>query len=60
MRLRYPSHSTELWEWQPDVMNYALALHDRLMRLTLAACSGYEITTEGDAFLVIDEQGWVG
>jgi hypothetical protein len=41
-------------------MNYALALHDRLMRLTLAACSGYEITTEGDAFLVIDEQGWVG
>lgn len=35
--------STELWEWQPDVMNHALALHDRLMRLTLAACCGYEV-----------------
>ncbi|GIL44201.1 hypothetical protein Vafri_1723 [Volvox africanus] len=44
--------STELWEWQPDVMNHALALHDRLMRLTIATCCGYEITTEGDAFLV--------
>ncbi|GIL68254.1 hypothetical protein Vafri_21507 [Volvox africanus] len=44
--------STELWEWQPDVMNHALALHDRMVRLTLAACCGYEVTTEGDAFLV--------
>ncbi|PNW77776.1 hypothetical protein CHLRE_10g451250v5 [Chlamydomonas reinhardtii] len=44
--------STELWEWQPDVMNAALALHDRTVRLTLAACCGYEVTTEGDAFLV--------
>ncbi|KXZ45145.1 hypothetical protein GPECTOR_58g594 [Gonium pectorale] len=44
--------STELWEWQPDVMNYALVLHDKLMRLTMATCCGYEITTEGDAFLV--------
>ncbi|GLI59319.1 hypothetical protein VaNZ11_001174 [Volvox africanus] len=44
--------STELWEWQPDVMNHALTLHDRMVRLTLAACCGYEVTTEGDAFLV--------
>ncbi|GFR45632.1 hypothetical protein Agub_g7040, partial [Astrephomene gubernaculifera] len=44
--------STELWEWHPGVMNTALALHDRLVRLTMAACCGYEVTTEGDAFLV--------
>ncbi|EFJ39834.1 hypothetical protein VOLCADRAFT_100490 [Volvox carteri f. nagariensis] len=35
--------STELWEWQPDVMNTALALHDKLARLTIATCCGYEV-----------------
>lgn len=35
--------STELWEWNPDVMNHALAMHDALMRSTLHACGGYEV-----------------
>lgn len=40
--------STELWEWDPATMNQALSLHDKLMRLTMQRCNGYEVTTEGE------------
>eukprot|EP00798_Chlamydomonas_sp_ICE-L_P017494 gene17494-23802_t len=46
--------STELWEWDPPgsgIMSAALDIHDRALRRTLAAYYGYEVTTEGDAFI---------
>ena len=44
--------STVLWDQVPDGMREALALHDAIMRETLAAADGYEVKTEGDAFMV--------
>ena len=44
--------STELWEALPRAMSGALVLHDALMRETLADHGGYEVKTEGDAFMV--------
>ena len=44
--------STELWEWSPETMNLALAMHDAFLRAAMATCNGYEVCTEGDAFLV--------
>ena len=44
--------STELWEWDADVTSAAIALHDRLLRSYMGRFYGYEVTTEGDAFLV--------
>jgi hypothetical protein len=29
-------------------MNEALGLHDKIMRLALAKCYGFEVTTEGE------------
>jgi adenylate cyclase len=33
-------------------MREALALHDQIMSETLSAAQGYEVKTEGDAFMV--------
>jgi predicted ATPase/class 3 adenylate cyclase len=44
--------STELWEQDSAGMREALELHDRLLRELLAPCSGYEVKTQGDAFMV--------
>lgn len=44
--------STELWEWNTEVMAQSIDIHDRVMRSQLSKHCGYEITTEGDAFLV--------
>ena len=43
--------STELWEWSMEVMSVANDLHDRMLRSQLTRFYGYEVTTEGDAFL---------
>lgn len=44
--------STEMWEWDNVAMMEAIDLHDRCMRMHLAKFGGYEIATEGDAFLI--------
>jgi ammonia channel protein AmtB len=44
--------STNLWANDPQAMSACTALHDHIMRSELARCGGYEITTEGDAFLI--------
>lgn len=44
--------STKLWEHRPEAMRVALELHDRVMREAIARCGGYEVKTEGDAFMV--------
>lgn len=44
--------STSLWEEHPDAMRVALVLHDELFRQVLAEHGGYEVKTEGDAFMV--------
>ena len=49
--------STALWDRVPGAMRQALTLHDELMRETLIACGGYEVKTEGDAFMVAFQSG---
>lgn len=44
--------STRLWEKAPTVMRAALQLHNDLFRRFLEELGGYEVKTEGDAFMV--------
>ena len=44
--------STSLWEEHPEAMRVALVIHDELLRQVLAEHGGYEVKTEGDAFMV--------
>jgi adenylate cyclase len=44
--------STLLWELQPEDMRSAIKIHDAVMRRTLRSIGGYEVKTEGDAFMV--------
>ena len=44
-------HSTLLWESNPG-MQSAMRLHNHLLRRQLRAIGGYEVKTEGDAFMV--------
>ncbi len=44
--------STNLWEAAPDAMDMSLARHDEIMRRLLKRFRGYEVKTEGDAFMV--------
>ncbi|MBI2944610.1 MAG: AAA family ATPase [Candidatus Wallbacteria bacterium] len=44
--------STALWEAQPGAMREGIALHNRLMRESIRRRRGYEVKTEGDAFMV--------
>eukprot|EP01105_Mastigella_eilhardi_P008505 TRINITY_DN2061_c0_g1_i18.p1 TRINITY_DN2061_c0_g1~~TRINITY_DN2061_c0_g1_i18.p1 ORF type:complete len:1315 (-),score=237.47 TRINITY_DN2061_c0_g1_i18:455-4399(-) len=44
--------STALWEWNSVVMRKALMLHHDVIRCTYRALGGYEVKTEGDAFML--------
>ncbi|DBA82772.1 TPA: hypothetical protein ACH3X1_007000 [Trebouxia sp. C0004] len=44
--------STELWEAFQEVMQVATPIHDRIMRAKISHYNGYEVTTEGDAFIL--------
>ncbi|KAK9844630.1 hypothetical protein WJX74_004974 [Apatococcus lobatus] len=46
------SGSTALWEWNPRVMDAALALQEDCLRSLLPKHSGHEVYTEGDAFVL--------
>ena len=47
-----PAGSTELWEFDKETMDEAISLHDKLLRSHLREYSGYEVATEGDAFVI--------
>ncbi len=44
--------STEIWEQLGDDFQPLLDLHDTMMRRAIAGNAGYEVKTEGDAFMV--------
>lgn len=44
--------STLQWEHRPDAMAASLSLHNKLMRELIESYHGYEVKTEGDAFMV--------
>ncbi|MCC7000171.1 MAG: hypothetical protein IT370_36565 [Deltaproteobacteria bacterium] len=44
--------STQLWDRAPEVMRGALDVHDAIMRAGIERHGGYEVKTEGDAFMV--------
>jgi adenylate cyclase len=45
-------NSTMLWEMYPIAMRSAIKMHNELMRRQLRIIGGYEVKTEGDAFMV--------
>ncbi|OCT53627.1 Adenylate cyclase [Cladophialophora carrionii] len=45
-------NSTALWELLPVPMRSAIMMHNELMRRQLRIIGGYEVKTEGDAFMV--------
>lgn len=45
-------NSTNMWETYPSAMRSAIKLHNDVMRRQLRRIGGYEVKTEGDAFMV--------
>ncbi|KAI9654020.1 MAG: cysteinyl-tRNA synthetase [Alyxoria varia] len=45
-------NSTLLWETYPIAMRSAIRMHNEMMRRHLRLIGGYEVKTEGDAFIV--------
>jgi adenylate cyclase len=45
-------NSTLLWESHPVAMRSAITIHNSIMRRQLRSIGGYEVKTEGDAFMV--------
>jgi class 3 adenylate cyclase len=44
--------STAFWDEDPELMRKVLTAHDTIMRAVLTRHGGYEVKTEGDAFMV--------
>ncbi|KAK0307599.1 hypothetical protein LTR01_005599 [Friedmanniomyces endolithicus] len=45
-------NSTVMWETYPNSMQSAIKMHNEVMRRHLRIIGGYEVKTEGDAFMV--------
>ncbi|KAJ2906050.1 adenylate cyclase [Zalerion maritima] len=45
-------NSTNMWEMNPEAMRAAIKAHNEIMRRGLRQVGGYEVKTEGDAFMV--------
>ncbi|OZJ05762.1 hypothetical protein BZG36_01321, partial [Bifiguratus adelaidae] len=45
-------NSTLLWETVPEAMQVSMRVHNTILRKQLRSLGGYEIRTEGDAFMV--------
>lgn len=45
-------NSTSMWETHPIAMRSAIQMHNELFRRELGIIGGYEVKTEGDAFMV--------
>jgi adenylate cyclase len=45
-------NSTQLWETYPGAMRSAIRLHNEALRRQLRLIGGFEVKTEGDAFMV--------
>ncbi|KAK0618481.1 hypothetical protein B0T17DRAFT_496197 [Bombardia bombarda] len=45
-------NSTQLWETYPDAMRTSIKIHNEIMRRQLRLIGGFEVKTEGDAFMV--------
>ncbi|KAF8424938.1 hypothetical protein EV426DRAFT_532546 [Tirmania nivea] len=45
-------NSTLLWETHPVAMRAGISMHNQIMRRWLRMIGGYEVKTEGDAFMV--------
>jgi len=45
-------NSTYLWNQEPEAMRKALSMHNHIFRSLLPAYDGYEVKTEGDAFML--------
>lgn len=45
-------NSTLLWETHPIAMRAGISIHNQIMRRWLRMIGGYEVKTEGDAFMV--------
>lgn len=45
-------NSTNLWEYDVEAMELALPIHNEIIRQCISAHAGYEVKTEGDAFMV--------
>lgn len=46
-------NSTKLWEYDPRVMMRSLTLHNEVLRTQMKRLGGYEVKTEGDAFMIV-------
>eukprot|EP00817_Percolomonadidae_sp_ATCC50343_P003580 CAMPEP_0117426718 /NCGR_PEP_ID=MMETSP0758-20121206/6755_1 /TAXON_ID=63605 /ORGANISM="Percolomonas cosmopolitus, Strain AE-1 (ATCC 50343)" /LENGTH=709 /DNA_ID=CAMNT_0005212013 /DNA_START=519 /DNA_END=2645 /DNA_ORIENTATION=- len=44
--------STKLWEHDQEAMQSAVMIHNRVMREAILEFNGYEVKTEGDAFMI--------
>ncbi|KAF8271493.1 hypothetical protein EI94DRAFT_1568332 [Lactarius quietus] len=45
-------NSTHLWDVNETAMRTAVTMHHQLLRRNVRICGGYEVKTEGDAFMV--------
>lgn len=41
-----------MWEWNSEVMQDAISVHDSALRKLMSTHHGYEVMTEGDAFII--------